>query len=104
MVHLEASVKLDHCDVHAWLLLGEALLATKDLARAREALQRARWLTNGSMQDAATTLLNRATDTGFSRDADGLRPEVIDGMVWASRTFDANSSYVPRCWPKAAST
>ena len=87
--HIEAAVKRDPSDGHAWLLLGEALLATKELARAREALQRARRLTKGSMQDAATTLLNRATDTGFTRDADGLRPEVIDGLVWAIRTLAA---------------
>lgn len=89
VVHLEAAVKRDPSDGHAWLLLGEALLATQNPARARDALHRARRLTTGSMQDAATTLLNRATDTGFTRDADGLRPEVIDGLAWAIRTLDA---------------
>ncbi len=33
------------------------------------------------------TLLDQTLDALFTRDADGLRPEVVDGLVWALRVL-----------------
>ena len=88
MAHLEKSVSLAPTDGHAWLILGETLLALNETARAREALQRARSLTKGRLQEKAESLLNRLTDTLFDRGEDGLRSDVVAGLVWAIRTLD----------------
>jgi hypothetical protein len=74
-------------DGHAWLVLGETLLALNEIGRARGVLQKARTLTKGQLQDKAVPLLDQTLDALFTRDADGLRPEVVDGLVWALRVL-----------------
>jgi hypothetical protein len=37
------------------------------------------------LQDKAVVLLGQTLDALFTRDADGLRSEVVDGLVWALR-------------------
>ena len=84
---LEKAVQLAPKDGHAWLVLGETLLALNEIGRARGVLQKARTLTKGQLQDKAVVLLGQTLDALFTRDADGLRPEVVDGLVWALRVL-----------------
>jgi len=84
---LEKAVQLAPKDGHAWLVLGETLLALNEIGRARGGLQKARTLTKGQLQDKAVALLDQTLDALFTRDADGLRPEVVDGLVWALRVL-----------------
>jgi Flp pilus assembly protein TadD len=84
---LEKAVQLAPKDGHAWLVLGETLLALNENGRARGVLQKARTLTKGQLQDKAVVLLGQTLDALFTRDADGLRPEVVDGLVWALRVL-----------------
>ncbi len=84
---LEKAVQLAPKDGHAWLVLGETLLALNEIGRARGVLQKARTLTKGQLQDKAVALLDQTLDALFTRDADGLRPEVVDGLVWALRVL-----------------
>jgi predicted Zn-dependent protease len=88
MPHLEKAVSLDPADGHAWLILGETLLARDETGRAREALQKARSFSKGKLQERAESLLNRLADTLFERGEDGLRSAVVAGLVWAIRTLD----------------
>ena len=74
-------------DGHAWLVLGETLLALNEIGRARGVLQKARTLTKGELQEKAVVLLGQTLDSLFARDAEGLRPEVVDGLVWALRVL-----------------
>ena len=82
---MEKAVQLAPKDGHAWLVLGETLLALKEIGRARGVLQKARTLTKGELQEKAVVLLGQTLDSLFARDAEGLRPEVVDGLVWALR-------------------
>jgi hypothetical protein len=50
-------------------------------------LQKARTLTKGQLQDKAVALLDQTLDALFTRDADGLRPQVVNGLVWALRSL-----------------
>lgn len=85
--HLEEAVSLAPADGHAWLILGETLLALDETELARVALLKARSLTKGMLQEKAESLLNRLTDTMFDRGEDGLRSDVVTGLVWAIRTL-----------------
>jgi len=85
---LEEAVSLAPTDGHAWLILGETLLVLNEIAPARTALQKARSLTKGMIQEKAETLLNRLTDTLFDRGADGVRSNLVEGLVWAIRTLN----------------
>ncbi len=84
---LEKAVQLAPTDGHAWLVLGEVLLALNEVGRARGVLQKSRTLTKGQMQDKAVALLDQTLDALFIRDADGLRPQVVNGLVWALRAL-----------------
>jgi tetratricopeptide (TPR) repeat protein len=82
---LEKAVQLAPKDGHAWLVLGETLLALNEIGRARGVLQKARTLTKGELQEKAVVLLGQTLDALFARDAEGLRPQVVNGLVWALR-------------------
>ena len=68
-------------------MLGETLLALNEIGRARGVLQKARTLTKGQLQDKAVALLDQTLDALCIRDAEGLRPQVVDGLVWALRAL-----------------
>lgn len=88
VVHLEIAVRSAPADGQAWLVLGETLLSMGEVSRARDSLRKARDLTQGMLQARATSLLDRTLDASFSRDADGLRVEVVDGLIWAIHTLN----------------
>jgi len=67
--------------------LRQELENCNEIGRARGVLQKARTLTKGQLQDKAVVLLGQTLDALFTRDADGLRPEVVDGLVWALRVL-----------------